>query len=264
MPSGAELVVSVGRYVKEKNHELLLESLALLSRRRRRLRALIVGKGPLEADLIAKARALGLGGIVTLTGERTDAIDITAACDVFALSSMWEGLPLALLEAMTLGDQSSLRRSGASVTFCGTNARPSSSPRGRRTRSQAPSIGFSGTLNSQHNWARTRASSSGRRRPRKPWWSATAPSTSRRGGSSIAPGRWCRYAARIGIRLSTATRPGPLAMTRSVYAAGLACLGRKLELQRARARLRASTARSRATHRCDRAGSPALSRRAKG
>ena len=98
----AELVVSVGRYVKEKNRRLLLESLALLGRRRRRLRALMISKGPLKAYLIAKARALGLGGIVTLTGERTDAMSITAACDVFALSSMWEGLPLTLLEAMTL------------------------------------------------------------------------------------------------------------------------------------------------------------------
>jgi glycosyltransferase involved in cell wall biosynthesis len=98
-----DLIASVGRLVEQKNQRVLLEALALLHPGHPRVRAVVVGGGPLEADLLARARALGLEGVVTLTGPRDDAVDITAACDVFALSSTWEGLPLALLEAMTLG-----------------------------------------------------------------------------------------------------------------------------------------------------------------
>ena len=99
----AELVVTVGRYAPEKNHALLLAALARLADRRPRLRGLLVGVGELEDELRAEVGRLGLDGRVTVTGERADAIDLTAAADVFALSSDWEGLPLAILEALALG-----------------------------------------------------------------------------------------------------------------------------------------------------------------
>jgi glycosyltransferase involved in cell wall biosynthesis len=99
---GAELVVNVGRYEEQKNQALLIDALALLAPRRPRLRALIVGVGTLEDDLRRRVRDLGLEGVVTLTGERQDAHDIMAAADVFALSSVWEALPLVLIEAMAL------------------------------------------------------------------------------------------------------------------------------------------------------------------
>jgi glycosyltransferase involved in cell wall biosynthesis len=99
---GRPLVVSVGRYVEQKNQALLLDALARLRPRHPSLRALIVGVGPLEHELRTRIGALGLDGAVTLTGERTDAVDLSAAADVFVLSSRWEALPLALLEAMKL------------------------------------------------------------------------------------------------------------------------------------------------------------------
>ena len=40
---------------------------------------------------------------VILTGFRPDAVDLMAACDVFAMSSLWEGLPVAVMEALALG-----------------------------------------------------------------------------------------------------------------------------------------------------------------
>ena len=100
---GAELVVTVGRYAPEKNHALLLEALALVADRRPAARGLLVGVGDLEDELRRHVARLGLDGRVTITGERADAIDITAAADVFALSSDWEGLPMAVLEALALG-----------------------------------------------------------------------------------------------------------------------------------------------------------------
>ena len=101
--SDAELVVSVGRYVEQKNQSLLLEALALLARTRPRLKALLVGSGPLEGDLRRRVEELGLSEVVLITGERADAVDLIAAADVFVLSSSWEALPVTLLEAASLG-----------------------------------------------------------------------------------------------------------------------------------------------------------------
>jgi glycosyltransferase involved in cell wall biosynthesis len=99
----AELVVNVGRHVPEKNQALLLDAVALLADRRPGLRAVLVGGGPLSAELRDRARQRGLEDRITLAGARSDVIDIVAAADVFALSSATEALPLAVLEAMALG-----------------------------------------------------------------------------------------------------------------------------------------------------------------
>jgi glycosyltransferase involved in cell wall biosynthesis len=97
------LVVAVGRYVAQKDHALLVDALAELSRGGRRFRALIVGFGPLQQDLEARVRSRGLEEIVTITGARSDAVDLIGAADVLAHTALWEGLPLVLLETMALG-----------------------------------------------------------------------------------------------------------------------------------------------------------------
>ena len=99
----AELVVSVGRYVEQKNQALLLEALAHLAPTRPRLKALLAGSGHLEAELRRRVGELGLSEVVFITGERADAVDLIAAADVFVLSSSWEAMPVTLLEAASLG-----------------------------------------------------------------------------------------------------------------------------------------------------------------
>ena len=96
------LLVTIGRYVEQKNQALLLEALARLRRRGLDFMALIVGAGPLEDELNGRIDALGLRDHCVLTGERSDALDLIAAGDLFVLSSAWEGLPLVVLEAMML------------------------------------------------------------------------------------------------------------------------------------------------------------------
>ena len=103
---GAELIVTVGRYAPEKNHALLLEAVTELARRRARpVRTLLVGVGlpEFERQLAADLVRIGAEEIATITGRRSDAPDIVAAADVFCLSSDSEGLPLVLLEAMSVG-----------------------------------------------------------------------------------------------------------------------------------------------------------------
>ncbi len=99
----SELVVTVGRYMVEKNQLLLLDALAELAPRRPRLRALIVGYGPLEDELKARIATLGLQDVAEITGERHDVYDLMHAADCFALSSDREALPLVVIEAMKLG-----------------------------------------------------------------------------------------------------------------------------------------------------------------
>lgn len=100
LADGIQLIVSVARLAPQKSLDVLLESVA-------RLRAdavlAVLGEGPLRAELEDKARALGLGERVRFLGFRPDVADHIAAADAFALSSVWEGVPLAAQEAILLG-----------------------------------------------------------------------------------------------------------------------------------------------------------------
>jgi glycosyltransferase involved in cell wall biosynthesis len=67
------------------------------------VRFVAVGQGPLEAEIRALHARLGLGDRLSLLGLRPDAVRIMAACDVFVLASHWEGLGVAVMEALALG-----------------------------------------------------------------------------------------------------------------------------------------------------------------
>ena len=64
---------------------------------------MIAGEGPERSALEAQARTLGLADRVVLLGYRDDVCDLLASCDLFVLPSLFEGLPLSVLEAMAAG-----------------------------------------------------------------------------------------------------------------------------------------------------------------
>ena len=101
---GAEdlLVVAVGNLYPVKGHVILLHALATLAAQRGAppCHVAIAGQGAEEAPLRDVAAARGIASHVHLLGYRSDAADVLAAADVFAMPSLSEGLPLALLEAM--------------------------------------------------------------------------------------------------------------------------------------------------------------------
>jgi glycosyltransferase involved in cell wall biosynthesis len=103
LPEGALVVGSIGRLNAQKGHRFLLEAAAPLCRRRRNLRVLVVGDGDLMEDLRGQASTLGIADRVVFAGHRTDVPDVLAALDVFCISSLYEGTPLALFEAMAAG-----------------------------------------------------------------------------------------------------------------------------------------------------------------
>jgi len=94
------VVGTVGRLVPAKAYDLFLEAAHELLRTDGRMRFLIVGDGRLRADLEARARRLGLEGRVLFLGNRTDIPEVLAAMDVYVITSVREGLPVSLVEAM--------------------------------------------------------------------------------------------------------------------------------------------------------------------
>jgi glycosyltransferase involved in cell wall biosynthesis len=96
------VVLSVGRLVPQKDHATLLRAFARL-RDRRPARLLILGDGTERARLQSLTEQLGLGPDVAMPGFDTNPYRFMRRCAVFVLSSAWEGLGNALVEAMACG-----------------------------------------------------------------------------------------------------------------------------------------------------------------
>lgn len=97
------VVTTVAHLRTEKAHEVLLEAAAEVLSGHDDVVFLCVGHGPRSDELAALARQLGVADKVQFLGFRDDVPAILAASDVFCLSSHQEGLPLAYMEASTLG-----------------------------------------------------------------------------------------------------------------------------------------------------------------
>jgi glycogen(starch) synthase len=99
-------VVFLGRLVRQKGADLLIEALALLAGRGMRLRATIIGSGPQDEALKAQVSTHGLGNLVEFTGTlRGEALSRTLARHrVMAMPSRWlEGLGISAIEALACG-----------------------------------------------------------------------------------------------------------------------------------------------------------------
>jgi glycosyltransferase involved in cell wall biosynthesis len=103
LTDGDFAVATAARLVQQKNQELVLRSVAALRSTGRRMRLFIIGQGSDADDLQAIAMQLGVSDGVQFLGYRRDAQRLTAACDVMALPSRWEKMPLVLGEAMLAG-----------------------------------------------------------------------------------------------------------------------------------------------------------------
>jgi glycosyltransferase involved in cell wall biosynthesis len=95
------LVLSVGKLLRQKGHTSLIDALATIDAPD--IAVLVAGEGELRADVEARIEAAGLGPRMRLLGNRRDVPELLAAADAFVLPSLWEGLPMALLEAMASG-----------------------------------------------------------------------------------------------------------------------------------------------------------------
>ncbi len=97
------LVLSVGNFKPQKNPEDFVRLARRVLDARPEARFCFVGDGPLRTKLEAGIVREKLHGKLALPGWRRDAAELLACADVFVLTSLWEGLPRALVEAMKSG-----------------------------------------------------------------------------------------------------------------------------------------------------------------
>ncbi len=97
------VVVAAGRYAPEKGYDRLIDAFAKVSPEHPEWTLAIYGHGPLQKRLLGQVEALGLGDSVGIPGLADDIEETLRGASVFALSSIHEGLPMALAEAMACG-----------------------------------------------------------------------------------------------------------------------------------------------------------------
>ena len=97
------LIVSVGRLTTQKGYTYLLDAFSQVHKRWPQAALVIAGEGALFDELSLKIRGLNLNKHAFLLGPRSDVQRLLGACDIFVSSSLWEGLPSALLEGMAAG-----------------------------------------------------------------------------------------------------------------------------------------------------------------
>lgn len=93
----------VGRLSEPKNHRFLLEIFRDIIKESPRSILVIVGEGPYRPQIEAWIREMNLEEFVIMTGARSDVPQILSAMDVFLFPSIWEGLPVTVIEAQAAG-----------------------------------------------------------------------------------------------------------------------------------------------------------------
>lgn len=103
IPSDAFLVGHVGRLSPEKNHLFLLDVFCEVRKQNSKAYLLLVGSGPQEGVIRDKIKACGLENFVIMLNNRSDIPELMKAMDVFVFPSLFEGLPLSVVEAQVSG-----------------------------------------------------------------------------------------------------------------------------------------------------------------
>lgn len=97
------IVGHIGRFVRQKNHDFLIDIFKEIHNIRPNSRLLLIGKGPEEKEIKRKVNGLNLEKEVEFLGQRDDVSELYQAFDVFLLPSLYEGLPVVGIEAQASG-----------------------------------------------------------------------------------------------------------------------------------------------------------------
>lgn len=96
-------IVTAGRLMPQKNQKMLIEAFANVLKTHPDYELVIYGEGPSRGELENCIRELGIEGSVSMPGNVTDLYERIKSAEIFVLSSDYEGMPNALIEAMCLG-----------------------------------------------------------------------------------------------------------------------------------------------------------------
>ena len=103
LPSKGTLIVSIGRLHRQKNYSMLVRCAEIIRAHNPGVVWAIAGDGPERSALCDQIKRLGLEKTVRILGHIRDVSILLSSADVFVLTSRYEGLPVALLEAMAHG-----------------------------------------------------------------------------------------------------------------------------------------------------------------
>lgn len=103
IPDDAIVISTIAVFRTQKRLERWLELASQIHSRRSGARFMIIGDGPLRPLIEQKRKSLQLNDVVNLPGLQTDVRPYLAATDIYMITSEFEGLPIALLEAMASG-----------------------------------------------------------------------------------------------------------------------------------------------------------------
>ena len=103
IPSGAFVIGHVGRFNDVKNHTFLLDIFSEIRKRNKDAYLLMVGNGVNKPMIIEKIKKLGLGTCCQILSDRNDVNVLLRAMDIFVFPSLYEGLPVSLVEAQVSG-----------------------------------------------------------------------------------------------------------------------------------------------------------------
>lgn len=96
-------LVHIGRFVEAKNHMFLLDIFSSLIHEDNRFKLLLLGDGPLLESVKDKAFKLSISKNIVFLGSVSNPWDYLKASDIFILPSLWEGLPVSVIEAQCSG-----------------------------------------------------------------------------------------------------------------------------------------------------------------
>jgi glycosyltransferase involved in cell wall biosynthesis len=103
IPEDATLVLFIARFTSHKQPLTLIKAFREAVKENPKLHLLLVGDGDQKAQALQMAEEDGLNSKISFQSFRQDVPDVLAAADIFVLPSLWEGLPIGLLEAMAMG-----------------------------------------------------------------------------------------------------------------------------------------------------------------
>ncbi|MFR1316468.1 MAG: glycosyltransferase [Clostridium perfringens] len=97
------VIGNIGRFAKQKNHKFLIDIFYEVKKKKENAFLLLIGEGDLRESIEKKLEKLNLRNSVLFLSSRKDVNEILQGMDVFVLPSLYEGLPVSVIEAQTSG-----------------------------------------------------------------------------------------------------------------------------------------------------------------